>query len=742
MTDPDLLFGTDEDTPVVTTANDAPTIEVTANDFTEDAAGTVAGAVAGTYTTADEDNTADELTVSFTGTSNSAGYYELGSTGQVLLTAAGAAHVNAGGTLPAIDLTVTDPDLLFGTDEDTPVVTPSDPPQLIIDPNTSNIRIGGSGDDVMMGDQGGTRTTVTPGLNYNIALVVDVSGSMSTRMTLLKSSLNNLLDQLKNHDGVINISLIPFGTNSQTVTTVLDLDGSNVNTLVNAVGSLSANGGTNYEAAFNSATNWFNDPSVTNNYQDLTFFLTDGDPTYYLNDAGDVAGTGSSTNFATFQNAVSAFAQLSAVGGQVYGVGIGSGINSDYLRFFDTTNVVGSGSESFGSTSTVLADFDDNTGLNNLSSWTRSGDTGGDTSVGRSSDTLRIRDDRTSSDTTPVTLTLNTDQAISVQADQKFSFSYRTEDFNTGDVFTWKLVKLDGSSWVDVQTGIVTTSSGGTTVTTNALAAGQYGFVFQVLDGSGNNGDDFTVRIDNIALVTDQTVTGPIGEGQIVTTAAELTAVLINGSTNTELLAVGDDVLLGGAGDDLIFGDTPYSGVGGAGWSGVVEQAKTALGISTPPTDEQMYDYIKANLSTLLEPDPSLSNSTDTRGGNDTITGGAGNDTMYGQGGNDTFVWNDGDQGTAANPAVDHIGDFNRGDKLDLHDLLQAEDSSNLNQFLSVGEEGGKAVLNVSATANGAVTQKIFFDNMSEAQLNALYNDASGADIIAKMKAAGGLITD
>lgn len=37
---------------------------------------------------------------------------------------------------------------------------------------------GGSGDDVILGDKGGTVTTVEPGKNYNIALVVDTSGSM------------------------------------------------------------------------------------------------------------------------------------------------------------------------------------------------------------------------------------------------------------------------------------------------------------------------------------------------------------------------------------------------------------------------------------------------------------------------------------------------------------------------------------------------------------------------------------
>ena len=103
----------------MTLVNDeAPTIKVTAADFRENEA--AEGDVAGTYVTADAEG--GDLTVSFTGDSNAAGYYVLAN-GRVELTSAGAAHVNAGGTLPAIELTVTDNGGLTGTGKDTPEVT-------------------------------------------------------------------------------------------------------------------------------------------------------------------------------------------------------------------------------------------------------------------------------------------------------------------------------------------------------------------------------------------------------------------------------------------------------------------------------------------------------------------------------------------------------------------------------------------------------------------------------------------
>ncbi|WP_429078950.1 hypothetical protein, partial [Aeromonas veronii] len=76
--------------------------------------------VAATYTTRDEDG--DTLTVDFTAGTNDKGYYAIVN-GVVVLTQAGADFVNNGGTLPAVELTVTDPDGLTGNGSDTPAIT-------------------------------------------------------------------------------------------------------------------------------------------------------------------------------------------------------------------------------------------------------------------------------------------------------------------------------------------------------------------------------------------------------------------------------------------------------------------------------------------------------------------------------------------------------------------------------------------------------------------------------------------
>ncbi|RPA60399.1 retention module-containing protein, partial [Shewanella frigidimarina] len=159
------LTGQDSDTPVITPTNDAPTIDVVANDFTENSA--VDGDVAATYTTFDEDG--DLLTVDFTPGSNTDGYYALVN-GEVVLTQAGADLVNNGGTLPAVDLTVSDGSLT-GQDSDTPgIAGQNDAPTIDVVANdfTENSAVDG---DVAATyttfDEDGDALTVdfTPGSN-------------------------------------------------------------------------------------------------------------------------------------------------------------------------------------------------------------------------------------------------------------------------------------------------------------------------------------------------------------------------------------------------------------------------------------------------------------------------------------------------------------------------------------------------------------------------------------------------
>ncbi|WP_427770702.1 retention module-containing protein [Comamonas thiooxydans] len=603
---------------------------------------------------------------------------------------------------------------------------------------------GGSGDDVLLGDQGGMMKNVTPGASYNIALVLDLSGSMDdywgsgssqeTRLATAKKALKSLLEnQLATHDGTINVSLITFaGSNSNLQKSISGLTPDNVDEMVDILLGLQAGGGTPYGVAFNEAKNWFDgQPTVDSNgkaYKNLTFFLTDGEP---------------SSEY--WYNRDTEFSKLAGVS-DVHGIGIGDGVSVSTLDKYDNTG------STFSTGGSVLYNFNNNTGANDATAWLKTG-TG---SVTNSSNKMRITD--TSVDGQPVTATMQEAHRMVVANGSSASFSFKASLANqsAGDTFEWRLMqKIDGQ-WKVVEKGTQADT------TTQIYGPGEYRFSFSVNDnssGSGNNGQ-FRVDIDDIRTYTS----GRTGASQVVQDPSELESALVGGSSSNVLAPVGNDKIFGGDGNDILFGDTintdqlPWGVNGnpakpadlgdGAGLDGLKQFLLLKNGVQ--PTDADLHKFILDNHSIFDV-------QGDTRGGNDELHGGNGNDIIYGQGGDDTlygdagndtlyggtgndtldggkgndvlvggkgddtliggegddvFLWFKGDQGTTAAPAKDVINDFGKGgsdvngnDVLDLHDLLQGEEkSSDLSQFLNFSKSGADTVLKVSTNGNLGAT--------------------------------------
>ncbi len=139
---------------------------------------------------------------------------------------------------------------------------------------------------------------------------------------------------------------------------------------------------------------------------------------------------------------------------------------------------------------------------------------------------------------------------------------------------------------------------------------------------------------------------------------------------------------------------------------------------------------------------------------NDYMSGGAGDDTLSGGLGADVFQWKLGDQGTAADPALDRV-DFTplQADALDLRDLLVGEHATdgadwNLTDYLSFGTESGQLALRVDPDGAGAggVTQKIVFDQFATtadlAGTLAGYAGTTDSELIRKLVEQGNLKLD
>ncbi|VVP51235.1 hypothetical protein PS870_05336 [Pseudomonas fluorescens] len=145
---------------------------------------------------------------------------------------------------------------------------------------------GTDGNDIMVADIGGL--TVVPGTNYNIAFMVDSSGSMSaSSISAAKDSLTSVFNTLKQsmggNSGTVNIFLADFD-NQVNKSVSVNLNDPNALILLKAVlDSMSSGGGTNYEDVFKTTANWFQsaDAMANTGAKNLTYFITDGKPTYY-----------------------------------------------------------------------------------------------------------------------------------------------------------------------------------------------------------------------------------------------------------------------------------------------------------------------------------------------------------------------------------------------------------------------------------------------------------------------------
>jgi VCBS repeat-containing protein len=177
---------------------------------------------------------------------------------------------------------------------------------------------GTEANDIIVSDQTGIQ--VVDGKNYNIAFIVDTSGSVGTgALNTMKTQLTTVFNTLKAsaigvHSGVVKILLVDFDTGLKFAISVNLADSNALTTLTTALNSMEAEGNTNYKAGFDAATNWF---SSLSNGENLVYFITDGKPNRQVGETP------------------AAFTLLDATS-TVEAIGIGSGINYTTLAAYDS----------------------------------------------------------------------------------------------------------------------------------------------------------------------------------------------------------------------------------------------------------------------------------------------------------------------------------------------------------------------------------------------------------------------
>ncbi|WP_177332438.1 immunoglobulin-like domain-containing protein, partial [Pseudomonas sp. NBRC 111130] len=542
------------------------------------------------------------------------------------------------------------------------------------------------GDDIIIADSAGLH--MTAGTNYNLAFIVDTSGSMSTTgIDATKASLATtfqtlLADAKATGVGTVNVLLVDFATQVKSTVSVT-LNDAGLKTLLNALSGMSADGGTNYEDAFKTTANWFQNlknAGVTGTNQ--TYFLTDGQPTYYQ--------TGEQTNPTLANSSVKLDTLLSNVSYKMGDTLTNYQLDTSNRVSIDTTGKLTAETRSFDLLSLSYKWSAVTTGLIHAE-----GNGGYELSKLAG----------TGSTTTSDTLTNATSSFALLSA----LSSVEAVGVGTGIAATdLKPFDSDGVPQVNVDPSKISDAILGHTVQTIAGAD----------TISGGDGHDIIfgdlVSFDSIPgsgiEAVQAFVATKLGVDTSLVDAKVMHQYISEHYTDFDLSRTNDgaDTLLGGGGNDIIFGQGGNDYLDGGKGNDIL------LGGTGNDT------LLGGEGNDLLF----------GGAGNDMLTGGKGNDILSGGAGADTFVWKAGDIGQ------DVIKDFklSEGDRLDLTDLLQGERGTTIDNYLKITTVGGESTLQISTEgklnaagglANADVSIKLEGVNWSNTSINSLI---SGAD--------------
>jgi len=533
---------------------------------------------------------------------------------------------------------------------------------------------GTDGNDIMVADIGGL--TVVPGQNYNIAFMVDSSGSMSSSsINSAKDSLTSVFNTLKqslgSNSGTVNIFLVDFDTQVNKSVSV-NLSNPNALTQLKAIlDSMSSGGGTNYEDVFKTTANWFQSANAVANTgaKNLTYFITDGKPTYYQSGESTnpiLYGSTTLDSLITTSNYQLGTA-ISLFPDSTHQIDItASGYVTVWTKSSHGNNGNGNGS---GSTSWSSKDF----------GYLHAQGDGTYEFSGRDGDGSSTDWDATSNSTGSFALLSNLSNVEAIGLNNGVSLN-DLKPYDSNQIPQTNIDPKDLANSIIGHTeatmpGHDTVSGGegndilfGDLVSFNGIAGEGYQ-AMQAFVAQQSGVDVSTVTTSNVH--------------QYIT--EHYNAFDVSGTHD------GNDTLLGGAGNDILFGSGGNDNLDGGKGNDIL------LGGT----------------------------------GNDTLMGGQGNDILIGGSGGDTFVWKAGDTGT------DVIKDFkaSEGDRIDLRDLLQGETGSTIDNFLKITTVDGVSSLQVSSTgqfnsgnaaaATPDVTIKLEGNNWSSANL---HNLIAGSD--------------
>ncbi|SNY80351.1 Ig-like domain-containing protein, partial [Enterobacter sp. CC120223-11] len=584
-----------------------------------------------------------------------------------------------------------------------------------------------------------------PGQDYNIAFIVDTSGSVNSGdIKSIIASLTKVFNSLHQNaqfdsSGKVNILLVDFDTQVNFAVSVDLRDPNALKTLTDALAKMTSGGGTNYEDAFKTTANWFHEVGGEGS-ENLTYFITDGKPTYYqtgeksLIDVDSRSGSSNvvTLDLSTLNYTAGQVVTMKIAGhervvidaqGNVYSWNASDRQNVGVLRAdgkggYELSTLGGAGSSTSSTTTSnahsaflLLMGVCNNVeaiGINNGISANdlKPYDSDGNVMSGIAADKLA--------------------EAILGGDNVQMAGAQDTVHGNAGnDILFGDMVLFGGSSGFDAMKAYVADKLGVDASKLGVSHISQYIAEHpEEFDQSQNDGGK-------------DVLFGGLGDD------------ILYGGGGSDLLVggSGDDLLFGGKGDDILLGDGYESA------SKLAEAMNTTVG---KLTFEGVSDFISQNSDVLGGLGSGndklyggegkdlligggghdLLNGGDGNDllfggtGNDVLIGGKGNDMLIGGAGQDAFTWLKGDDGH------DVIKDFNakEGDRIDLSELLGGNIDNNLADYIQVSQNSnGDAVININTDGqmqSQGSTMSITVEGSSMADINSLLASPDNTAII------------
>ena len=703
-------------------------------------------------------------------------------------------------------------DLVFkteDTDGDTSSVTVQVPLEVQVASENDTGSIISNGDDVIIidggdgvagtvaaGDSGGMTEGQQVAANYNVCFILDTSGSMDekvgdrppfwlpdnrqTRLDVAVDSIENFVgSSIHNGDfvGTVNLAVVTFASrygDTIDVSITKEANGSESYRLGNTtytnfdqfktafakkLGSLDANGGTNYEAGFRNAAEWFEDLGDTSEADgNITYFLSDGEPTFH---GTSTQGGGNYATVDDVKGAWNGYQELlgSASGMQVNAIGFGGDLDENAMKtlaMLDNTGTPVSGVED-----NQIADGYLYYGQQGNKQWrpTTGTTTGGNATQVTNGEGLTAAFENGFK---PGTLTAAGNDTI--RAEHATSSAIIYGDVMNTDRLRYELLQIAGgdAAFIAALPGYGSGMALFQWLEKHGTDAALKGTEFEgwthddtikyMLEHADDLGYETRVAEDGTAYLVkpDGTVLDMDGSEATDVDLGSLTGRdggddIITGSSASDIIygQEGDDSIYGGSGHDTLYGGTGDDLLVGDGEPGSVADL-TVEKIMELGTGDDLDAFI-------LSVEEGLgANSNDQlfggvgndvllgMGGDDYLDGGAGEDAIFGGAGNDIIVYDSNDYLVSGGSGIDFMVSDDKNLTLSslldnsvddkplvsgIEVLLKGEDALSLTSLDQLAKDYG---ITLGTNAEGKETLTLDMDKWTYDNVNDVYTSNDG----------------